>query len=118
MFAARGSATVLQHESDMRDIALDEAVEINMGDSPDVWFTLKREGPAIDPAQTRLPVPVPGMGTPPPFKDDDVALARVDITNARPTPVQFELRLQLNPGGRVVHADHPLGSKNGRPMFA
>jgi len=42
---------------------------------------------------------------------------RVAISNARPTDVQFELRLQLEPGARVVRADHRLGTKNGRPIF-
>jgi hypothetical protein len=27
------------------------------------------------------------------------------------------LRLQLAAGARVVRADHPLGTKNGRPIF-
>ena len=45
------------------------------------------------------------------------AVNRVDISNAKPTDVQFELRLQLPPGARVVRADHPMGAKNGRPIF-
>jgi hypothetical protein len=45
------------------------------------------------------------------------AVNRVDISNAKPTDIQFELRLQLPPGARVVRADHPLGARNGRPIF-
>src|SRR5580692_11346169 len=36
VFAARGGEQILLHESGMRDLAIDEEVEINLGDSPDV----------------------------------------------------------------------------------
>jgi hypothetical protein len=42
---------------------------------------------------------------------------RVDVHNARPTAIQFELRLRLPEGGRVVRPDHPMATKNGRPIF-
>jgi hypothetical protein len=48
-------------------------------------------------------------------KVDEVT--RVDVSNARPAAVQFELRLRLAEGSRVVRADHPVGRKNGRPIF-
>ena len=85
VFAIRGADRLLQHESAMRDLAVGEDVEINMGDSSDVQVTA-------------------GAG-------------RVDISNARAAPIQFELRLQLPQGSRIVRADHPVGAKNGRPIF-
>ncbi len=85
VFAVRQSETLLEQESGMRDLAVDEEVEINLGASPDVWVTMMREG--------------------------------VTISNARATPIDFELRLRLQEGARIVRADHPLASKNGRPMF-
>jgi hypothetical protein len=42
---------------------------------------------------------------------------RVDISNARAAEIQFELRLRLPAGARVVRADHALGARNGRPIF-
>jgi len=42
---------------------------------------------------------------------------RIQISNARPEPIQMELSLSLYGGARVIRADHPPGSKNGRPMF-
>jgi hypothetical protein len=45
------------------------------------------------------------------------AVNRVDISNARAADIHFELRLRLPEGGRIVRADHPLGAKNGRPIF-
>jgi hypothetical protein len=90
VFVTRGGGKLLQHESGMRDLAVDEEVEINMGDSPDVEVTSVKESSSND---------------------------RVDVTNARPAEIRFELRLQLPEGGRVVRADHPMASKNGRPIF-
>jgi hypothetical protein len=42
---------------------------------------------------------------------------RVEVSNGRASDIQFELRLRLTVGARIVRADHPLASKNGRPMF-
>jgi hypothetical protein len=90
VFVTRGGGKLLQHESGMRDLAVGEEVEINMGDSPDVEVTSVKESSSSD---------------------------RVDVTNARPAEIRFELRLQLPEGGRVVRADRPMASKNGRPIF-
>ena len=89
VFAARAGESLLLNESGMRDLAVDEELEINVGDAPDVQVTAAQ----VDHAN------------------------RVDISNAGATAVQFELRLRLSPGARVVHADHPMGTKNGRPIF-
>jgi hypothetical protein len=81
---------LLEHESGLRDLAVNEEVEIDMGEAPDVHVLRSA-------------------------RVDDVA--RVKISNARAAEIQFELRLQLPEGSRVVRADRPLGTKNGRPIF-
>jgi hypothetical protein len=106
VFAARGSAQLLLHESGMRDLAVNEEVEINLGDSPDVQ---------VQASHARPPPPVPGVSVARTAEVNDVN--RVDVSNARAADIQFELRLRLPEGGRVVRADHPLGIKNGRPIF-
>jgi hypothetical protein len=40
---------------------------------------------------------------------------RVQISNAGGSAVPFELRLPAE--GRLVRADHPVASKDGRPIF-
>src|SRR5258706_4344430 len=85
VFAVRDGGTLLQHESNLRDLAVDEEVEIDMGESSDVQVISKKD--------------------------------RVDVSNARATEIHFELRLRLPEGGRLVRADHPVGTKNGRPIF-
>jgi hypothetical protein len=90
VFAARDGETLLQHESNLRDLAVDEEVEIDMGVSPDVQVTVAKER---------------------------TGSIRVDVSNARAAEIHFELRLRLPEGGRVVRADHPSSTKNGRPIF-
>ncbi len=114
VFARQEGAKLLQHESDLRDIAVDEEVEIDMGESSDVQVAVRTETVNIDPNQAHTLPLVPGLKLRS-AKVDEVR--RVDVTNARPAAVQFELRLRLAEGSRVVRADHTVGRKNGRPLF-
>jgi hypothetical protein len=113
VFSAAGGQRLLEHESNLRDIAVDEEFEINMGESPDVQVTANREKVSIDPAQGLLPL-VPGVS----LRSAKLSAAnRVAISNARASGIEFELRLRLEAGARVVRADHALSTKNGRPLF-
>ena len=94
VFASHGGERLLERESSMRDLAVDEEVEINLGASPDVSVRVVKDR-----------------------ADRDAASEHVDISNARPAEIQFELRLQPRAGSRVVRADHSMGTKNGRPIF-
>jgi hypothetical protein len=115
VFAAGGGETLLQHESNLRDLAVDEQVEIDMGVSPDVEVTAEKAKTTLDSARATSLPPVPGV---PQLRSARVdAVNRVDISNARAADIHFELRLRLPEGGRIVRADHPLGAKNGRPIF-
>jgi hypothetical protein len=114
VFASRGGERLLQHESGIRDLAVDEEVEINLGDSAEVQFSVEKDSTRIDPARTRVLPLVPGVVLRSVQIDE---VTRVDVRNARASEIRFELRLQLPAGGRVVRADRPLGSKNGRPIF-
>jgi hypothetical protein len=98
VYAARGGAHLLLHESGLRDLAVDEEVEFNLGDTADVRVAAAKDSTTHEAAQV-----------------DDAN--RVVISNARPTAIRFELRLTLREGERVVGADHPVGTKNGRPIF-
>jgi hypothetical protein len=90
VFLQHGGERLLAHESDVRDLAIDEEVEIKMGDAPDVRVTTTQDGDSY----------------------------RVDIANARPAAIQFELTLNFyDIPVRVRKADRPMGTKNGRPIF-
>jgi hypothetical protein len=86
-----------------------------MGPSYDVEVNPVKEATTIDPSRAQLLPLVPGVLLMRTEEVDDIN--RVEVTNARATAIQFELRLQLREGARVVRADHPLGAKNGRPIF-
>lgn len=114
VFASRDGATLLQHESNLRDLAVDEEVEIDMGESSDVQVA-SQGGKTGDSAHAETLPQVPGILR---LRPADVgAVNHVDVSNARSTEIHFELRLRLPEGGRVVRADHPLSTKNGRPIF-
>ena len=113
-FAPYKGERLLQHESDLRDIAVDEEVELDLGESADVQVKAEVEETRVDSAHAKLLPLVPGVALRS-VKVDDVL--RVEVSNARAAAIEFELRLQLPEGGRIVRADHPLGSKNGRPIF-
>ena len=102
------------HESAIRDLAVDEEVEINMGESPDVQVRLTREKTAINPARSTLLPLLPGIVLRTARLDD---VSRVEVSNARDSQIQFELRLKLFGDVRVVRADRAVGTKNGQPIF-
>jgi hypothetical protein len=90
VFLQHGGERLLAHESDVRDLAIDEEVEIGMGDAPDVQVTATQDGDSY----------------------------RVDIANARPAAIQFELTLNFHDAPvRVRNADRHMGTKNGHPIF-
>ncbi len=114
VFVGHEGDRLLLHESGMRDIAVDEEVEIDLGESPDVQVSETREATSIDAAHAKLLPLVPGMALRS-VKVEDVR--RVEVSNARAAGIDFELRLRLPEGARIVRADHSVGAKNGRPIF-
>jgi hypothetical protein len=90
VFASSSPVGLLESESDLRDIAVGEELEVSMGPSADVEFDA-RTAPG-------------GRG-------------EVDISNARAQAVELEVRLNLNDGTRLLRANRPSGTKNGRPLF-
>jgi hypothetical protein len=96
VFLQHGGERLLAHESDVRDLAIDEEVEIALGEAPDVQVTATRDADS----------------------SRDADSYRVDIANARPEAVQFELTLNFYDAPlHVRKADRPLGTKNGHPIF-
>jgi hypothetical protein len=95
VFAMHEGRRLLERESGMTDTAVSEAVELDMGSAPDVEVSATNEAGA----------------------DAVHTLNRVEIRNARPSAIQFELRLSLRPGESVVRADAAAGARNGRPLF-
>jgi hypothetical protein len=114
VFGSYAGDRLLEHESGLRDTAVDEELEIDMGESSDAQVSMTHEKTSIDSAHAQLLPLVPGV-----FlrsaKVDDVQ--RVEVSNARAAGIDFELRLSLPGSARIVRADRAVGTKNGRPIF-
>ena len=114
VFSVRDGERLLQHESGIRDTAVDEEVEIDMGESPDVQVSFAEEQTRVDSAHAKQLPLLPGVVVRS-VKVDEIQ--RVEVSNARATEIQFEFLVPLPEGARIVRADHALSAKNGRPMF-
>ena len=114
VFASYAGERLLEHESALHDTAVDEELEIDLGESSDVQVSMTHEKSSIDSAHAQLLPLVPGVSLRS-VKVDDIQ--RVEVSNARSAGIDFELRVRIPEGARVVRADHPLGTKNGRPIF-
>jgi hypothetical protein len=107
VFARRGDTRLLLQESGIRDLALEEELELPAGTSNDVLVTRVTE-PAV--ASTAAVAPVaPAAST---------ASHVVSISNALAKAIPFELRVQVAANRPIVHADHRLEYQHGEPMFA
>jgi hypothetical protein len=91
----RQGAQLLQHESDMRDLAVDEDMEINLGESADVQVAVRKETRRIDPKGAHSLPLLPGVTLRSVQVDD---FTRVEVSNARAGVIHFELRLRLPEG--------------------
>ena len=115
LFTDHGGANLLLHESDMRDLAVDEEVEIDLGERTNVQVKTVNEKLSVDSANARVLPLIPGVIGVRSVPVNDIE--RIEISNARAAAIEFELRLSLSAGARVIRADHPLTFKNGRPIF-
>jgi hypothetical protein len=115
VFGPHDGGPLLLNQAGMRDLAVNEAVEIDMGRSSDVQVRTVLDQVRIDPAHSRTIPYVPGRSA---LRFSEVDSARrVEMSNARNAPIDFELVLQFDDGIEVLRADRPMGTKNGRPMF-
>jgi hypothetical protein len=114
VFTERDAERLLLHESAMRDIAVDEEVELDAGESTDVQVSFSEEETAVDAGRAKQLPLVPGVSLRSAKVD---VVRRVEVSNARAAEIQFELKVPLEEGARIARADHPMQTKNGRPIF-
>jgi hypothetical protein len=114
VYSLRGGEPLLEHESELADLAVDEEVEIAFGSAADVQVEVHDEHIQVDSAHAKEVPLLPGVTLRSVKRD---RRRRVEITNALPREINFELQLWLSPGEEVAGADRPLGTKNGRPQF-
>ena len=113
-FYERAGVPLLVHEAPLRDITLNEEVEIEAGEAPDLRVTSKVEGRAVNGATVKKLPLIPGVHVR--SREIDVT-NRVEITNARNQPADVELRLTLDDDTQLVRADHTPFMHNGHQTF-
>jgi hypothetical protein len=113
VYQGQGHDRQLQSESTLRDLAAGQELEIGWGKSADVQVSQVIETARVDSVHTSTIPLVPGVLNLRSVRVSDIK--RVHISNARSSAVRFELRLPRE--DRLVRADHPAASKDGRPIF-
>jgi hypothetical protein len=113
VYRGQGNDRQLLSESTFRDLAVGQEVEIGLGQSADVQVSEVSEISRVDSEHATVVPLVPGVLNLRSVRVSDVK--RVQISNAGGSAVPFELRLPAE--GRLVRADHPVASKDGRPIF-
>jgi hypothetical protein len=114
VYAQREGGALLQHESKLKDLAIDQEVEIDMGTVPDVEVQVQDASVWADTAHAKQAPWLPGIKL---RSVNEATWVMVTISNALPRPIDFELQQYLDEGAAVVRADHAISRKNGRPMF-
>lgn len=112
VFTPSDGHDLLIGEARLRDTALKEAIELRLGEAPDIQV---RQG-AIE----RDSLPPTLLRISPEFTlaiHNSSEIESVEITNARDAAIPFELRLHPNPDEHVTAADQPMTMKDGRPLF-
>jgi hypothetical protein len=112
VFDPASGRNLLVGEAGLHDTAVDEDIELMMGDSPDVQvrqtkLSYKAKAPELLLLTPKLALALRHGET----------VEEVEITSARAEPTPFELRLQTPGTVRVAAADQPMAKKDGRPIF-
>ena len=102
---------LLAAETSLRDLAINEETKLELSSSPDVQIRQVLESRTATPKT--LPY-LPGANRTRSLMD---RIARIEITNARPFPIQTEVQVYLDDAQQIVKADHPVAQKDGSPLF-
>jgi hypothetical protein len=114
-FYESAGVPLLVKEGPLRDVAVNEEFEIDVGDAPDVEVTSAVQTIEMDPKTVKQLPLIPGAVHLRASEIDEVN--GILVSNARSTPVSVELRLQLPDGAQLIRADHDLTRRNGHPAF-
>lgn len=117
VFERAGSGAAAQRllagETTLRDLAIDEETELRLTGGPDIQARQVNE--SVDITRTRRALrPIPGVRV---SGRTVSAVNRIELSNARPYPVQAEVRIDLDDGQEIARSDVTPGKKNGQPIF-
>ena len=117
VFERAGSGAAAQRllagQTTLRDLAIDEETELRLTGGPDIQARQVNE--SVDITRTRPALrPIPGVRV---SGRTVSAVNRIELSNARPYPVQAEVRIDLDDGQEIARSDVTPGKKNGQPIF-
>jgi len=117
VFERAGSGAAVQRllagQTTLRDLAIDEETELRLTGGPDIQARQVNE--SVDITRTRPALrPIPGVRV---SGRTVSAVNRIELSNARPYPVQAEVRIDLDDGQEIARSDMTPGKKNGQPIF-
>jgi hypothetical protein len=114
-FTSRRSVPLFLDEAPLRDIAVDEEVEIPIGNAPDVQVRAVVEGTTIDPSRVRQIPLIPGLVR---FRSAVVdEVNRIEIANATGKAITFEAPLHVEDGVQLIRAAPAPVWHRGRRIF-
>jgi hypothetical protein len=114
-FERHGDTQLLLSESPLRDVAVDEEFDIDLGSSPAVRVSEVQERASLVAGSVQdLPL-TPGLAHLRTAEMDDIN--RIEVSNARSTSVRLELRLRMPAAMQLIAADHPVTMRYDRPVF-
>lgn len=113
VYSEHGATALLADESSLRDVAVDEEVELKLSPSDSVRVTFTPERQGIDSKAARLLPLLSGVSV---RSVDEVGTFRAVVTNALPHTIDFELKFALPDNARIVRADHKFDKKDGKPI--
>ena len=104
---------LLAAETRLRDLTIDEEVELELAGGPDIQVSQTLETVEVSKTRPSLPF-VRGVNRRDRIFDE---VSRIEVTNARAHAIQVELRLDVPDHVELTKADQTVGQKNGRPIF-
>ncbi|HEY2685664.1 MAG TPA: hypothetical protein VGI93_19295 [Steroidobacteraceae bacterium] len=114
VYQDHGEGALLADETELKDVAVDEDVELKLSNSDQVRVRLTAEREGIDSRHAReLPL-LPGVSM---RSVEKTGVFRAVVSNALPHAVDFEFKLALPDGARIVRADHEVTRKDGQPLI-
>jgi hypothetical protein len=115
IFTSWGPASLFLDEAPLRDIAVDEEVEIPIGEAPDVQVRAVVEARRIDPSRIRQIPLIPGVVHLRSAVVDEIN--RIEIENATGEAITFEARLRVDDGVQLIRAVPAPAWHRGQRVF-
>lgn len=109
---------LLAGQTTLRDLTIDEETEFEFNGGPDIQARQIVETRSLSPERSLPLAPVlrvvPGVNAGSRVLQE---INRIEISNARPYPVNVDVRLYMQGDAQMLRADAPYGQKDGRPIF-